>query len=165
MSNVQELVRILVAPADRLEAAMHQVLLAFDLETSEGLQLDLLGKLVGQSRFGMVDEDFRRFIRARIKANKSSGTINEILEVIGLVLDDAGATLTFKDEWPAAFSLEITDTVISLALAEILVAFLRVTKAGGVRGLLLPAMDADANLFRWDVGPGWDQGHFIPAME
>jgi hypothetical protein len=164
VSRAQEFVRILAAPADRLEAAMHQVLNAFNLDTSEGFQLDLLGKFVGQSRFGMTDEDFRRFIRARIKANRSSGMINEILEVIGLVLDDAGATLTFKDEWPAAFALEITDTVISLALAEILVAFLRVVKAGGVRGLLQPALDVDGDLLYLDID-NLDQERFIPAME
>jgi hypothetical protein len=164
LSNVQELIRILVAPADRFEAAAQAVLVGFRLDDAVGAQLETLGSLVGQPRAGLNDDDFRRFIRARILTTRSSGTIDEILTILDLVLGDPAAILTFVDEWPAAFSVQITGTVVDPDMADILVSFLRAAASAGVRALLEPTLDPEANLLHFD-SDNFDQERMIPALE
>lgn len=81
-------------------------------------QLDLLGKIVGEGRAGRSDADYRIAIAARIKINKTSGKIEDIIEA-----------MTTADS--AATSYEITD----LGYASVIVR--RVGAIGSVDPYLL----------------------------
>lgn len=52
------------------------------IDNAEGVFLDNLGKLVGESRLGRNDEDYRKAILARIYINNSDGTPINLIEIL-----------------------------------------------------------------------------------
>lgn len=53
--------------------------------TAIGVQLDTCGKIVGQARGEMTDDEYRVFIIAKILVNKSKGRASEIGEILDLM--------------------------------------------------------------------------------
>jgi len=53
----------------------------YSIEYSSGKMLDNIGEIIGQSRKGMDDENYRKFIRAKIGLNSSEGNIDHIIKV------------------------------------------------------------------------------------
>lgn len=85
------------------EDVCYQLATLLLLDSAVGDQLDKLGLLVGEERQGRGDELFRVYVKARIRANRSLGTANDILAVmiaIGAVPDDPPFL-----EYLAAFTL------------------------------------------------------------
>ena len=56
-----------------------------NLELAVGSLLDVIGKLVGESRGGRSDSSYRQGIFNRIVINSSEGTVNEVLEILVLL--------------------------------------------------------------------------------
>jgi len=54
------------------------------LDTAEGVQLDLLGRLVGEARDGRLDAAYRLALRVRVLINISNGRIDELIEIVRL---------------------------------------------------------------------------------
>jgi len=80
------------------------------LATAIGVQLDGLGEIVGVERGGLSDTDYRLRIRAQVKRNVSSGTIDELLELC----TDLGATSVVLTETPPAkIALDSQSIVVS----------------------------------------------------
>lgn len=89
-----------VGQVQSLEDAMWAIVPMLDINQATGAWLDLLGAFVGEPRDGAEDDDYRRFIAARILANGSTATIEEILAVALLVCDTAPPGIGFKlKEW------------------------------------------------------------------
>jgi hypothetical protein len=65
-----------------VEDALWGIIDAIALPTATGVWLDRLGAIVGESRDGATDVDYRRFIGARILANRSWGRMDDILGVL-----------------------------------------------------------------------------------
>lgn len=68
-----------------LELAIVEVRNLRDLDSAAGEQLDVIGRIVGESREGRTDDDYRRFLRVRILINKSTGTPEELIAAAVLV--------------------------------------------------------------------------------
>lgn len=93
--------------------------------TAVGVQLDVLGKIVGQERGELTDDQYRLFILARILANKTKGraaNLEEILEILGF------PTIDIWEHYPA----EIHVSVAGADFGELIVELLADAKAGGV---------------------------------
>ena len=86
-----------------LENAIWDVLEDRILDNAEGSQLATLGRLVGESRLGRSDDDFRIAIRGRILANRSRGNLTDLLKLLELMRPDVGYSWT---EGNAAISFE-----------------------------------------------------------
>lgn len=71
-----------------VENALVAIFQAFQLDTATGFRLDWIGRKVGQSRVGSNEEVFRRFIRGRIAANRSRGSMTDVIKVARAVLDN-----------------------------------------------------------------------------
>ena len=56
------------------------------LDTAEGAQLDQYGRVLGQPRDGLADEDYRALLGVRILANRSNGQADVILRVVAGLL-------------------------------------------------------------------------------
>lgn len=56
------------------------------LDTAEGAQLDQYGRVLGQPRDGLGDEDYRALLGIRILANRSNGQADVILRVVAGLL-------------------------------------------------------------------------------
>jgi hypothetical protein len=123
---------IAVRQVQDLEDAFFDFLTAFILDNAVGAQLDLLGRIVGQLRGGLDDTTYRLYLRARIKANRSSGTLPELLEIIRLICPPT-ATIQAIRYQPAAVIFSIDNIAVTDATATAIMKFLRIAKAGGVR--------------------------------
>lgn len=90
--------------------------LAMALATANGTDLDTLGRIVGEARLGLDDEDYRRFIAARLLARKCLGTPDELVSIAELVA--APCTAVHFDMFPAGFrlffgrSIPLTDEMV-----------------------------------------------------
>jgi hypothetical protein len=151
LSKFEDLIRVLISPDQRLEDAAQQVLAGYQLDSAIGAQLDVIGLLVGQERAGLSDSNYRRYIRARISANRSSGTVEEILQVIGLVLNDLTATLVMQPQPPASFALRVDDVAVNDDIAGIVVSFLRESASAGVRAILESSPSPPVSVLRMSL--------------
>lgn len=74
---------------DNIESALWDLFINRVLEVAEGVNLDTLGAIVGQPRSNLVDDDqYRVFIKARIKVNVSNGRPEELLQICRLLFGE-----------------------------------------------------------------------------
>lgn len=132
-----------------LETAWFDLYVKRRLGDAEGVQLDILGRIVGQPRDGRSDADYERFINARVAANNSEGRIEDFNRVARAVLNDAALEITYTPEYPAGLTMHIVNAELAEATAVILIEFLRDTALGGVRVQLHTLTDTVANSFTW----------------
>lgn len=142
-----------------LEDAFWALFTERGVSAAYGAQLDVLGKIVGQARNGLADEDFRLWIIAKIKLNNSSGTPEEIYDILNLVKPDA-VDLEIRDEPPAAFTVKMHGP----GVPDNVLVFVRAARAAGVRVIVEWASSPTASLFKFDTpGQGFDSGLFAAA--
>ena len=90
-----------------------------------GVQLDILGSLVGETRQGRTDAEYAPAIGLRIQVNQSDGSTRAILDIIKNFLGLYGlsdSTVVYSESQPARFRVETTTltTVRAAALLRIL---------------------------------------------
>jgi hypothetical protein len=83
------------------------------LDTATGKSLDLIGNTVGERREGLGDDDYRRFIRARILANRSTGNADRFIEVLRLLTEPV--SIRWQPMYPRGFQLFV---VVSTPLEQ-----------------------------------------------
>lgn len=93
----------------RVEDAAFPLLLDRGLSGASGGQLDRVGALVGEERGAADDEAFRAFISARILANRSTGTPDELIRILQLA--SAPSVVEGFLVPPASFVLQVTRTL------------------------------------------------------
>jgi hypothetical protein len=163
-ANTAKLYGAIAPQFQDLEDALFDLLTLRTVETATGNALDVLGRIVGQPRDGLSDDDYRRFVRARIATNKSRGRSKDIYTVARLVINDDTVVLRIIPSPPACFILNLTGPITD-NVAGILLAFEKQAKAAGVRIILQYSTESTADLFTWDTGPGWDVGIFGRAID
>ncbi len=137
VTNAQRFVAALVTPLQDLETLWHQTRLMRDLNTSVGVHLTTLGKIVGKQREGVSDDEvFRRLARAQIVVNNSSGSIDELIQIAELVVFDDDADYVIENTGVAALYLRVEGISMSMELALTLLRLLRRAVLGGVRIVL-----------------------------
>lgn len=165
-NNITLLITALCGAVQDVENALAQLYSQRALDVAIGTQLDVLGKIVGQARDGLSDDDYRRYIRARIAANRSGGVPEDVLRVASLVLDVATSGVLFiRDVEDATFVLEVRDHAVDAATAAALRDLVVAATSAGVRIVVVYAARPLAQTFRFDAGPGWDLGHLARAVD
>lgn len=129
-----KLAKIYLRQLQDIEDAAFEVLLERDLDNAEEVQLETIGKLVGQPRTTSDDERYRTAIRARIAINLSDSTGEDVIRVANLLLVDEEA-FELRDEPPAQLRVTITDPLTS-ADSDLVHSLLDEADAAGVRLLL-----------------------------
>lgn len=142
----EEFVAIFVRPFEAVEMALQQLLLERSVDTAVGAQLDVLGRLVGQAREGLGDDDYRRYIRARVIANKSDGTHEIIIKVIKLLLNSPTSNIESLSQ-RGTVAIRVNGVVVSDSLATILLSFARAVVKSAIRVFVESYPDTDENLF------------------
>lgn len=166
MSNFSDLLSIALAPVQRLENAIQQVKVGFNLADAVGAQLTVLGNLVGQPRHGITDDDvYRRYVSARVAVNRSQGVSEDVIRVAQLAIADDDLVVVLTNSGQATVDVDVTSVAIDETTAAILLELLSETVSGGVRVIMHYAVSAPAGLFRYDVGPGYDVGHYAGAED
>ena len=101
-----------------VENAAADVLDAFTLDNAVGFRLDWVGAKVGQTRIGTTDDVYRRFIRGRISANRSRGSVQDVVKVARAVLDTF--TYTQCSTTVAVYTRDILDEQSAASVRELL---------------------------------------------
>lgn len=123
----------LAVQVQALEDAYWQLLSDRTIDNAVGVQLDVLGAIVGEKRGGRPDPDYRLRIRARIRANLSNGTNEDIYAVFrALLATTPGYVLSYLPAYPAGFVFRINGVALSPALIYIYVRFLRDSKGAAI---------------------------------
>jgi hypothetical protein len=137
---------VLVSEAQILEDALWAFFEQMDLDAAVGSWLDVIGRLLGETRpAGLADDNFRDFIRARIIANHSSGTPEELIAICAQVLNRPFGTIGISwdvviDEFPPAslnlFLFEPALGGVSDPFLPEVLKLLGIAKAAGVKLLV-----------------------------
>lgn len=151
------------------EDAAQTLLTILDIDASSGFQLDAIGRMIGQSRVGADDPTYRLYLRARVLANRSTGTAEEIYGVM-IALYGAAAKPLYLGGYVKQFAMRVQNAVLTRAQALIGVQFLGAAKEAAARGVLEWKESADSVVFTFDgtaavPGLGFDVGYFAAAKQ
>lgn len=92
-----------------IEDELFEMLSVRDLRTADLPRLKVLGKIVGQPRYGFATEDYRTLIEARGRANRSQGRPKDLIEVLNVIFGSGsysrfipgGGTVVIQTEFQA----------------------------------------------------------------
>lgn len=167
-NNIEEFLRALVDPFQDVEDTLWQLFTERTIMTAVGAQLDVIGRIVGFPRNTTDDDLYRLYLLGQIKALRSRGTINDLVELVQLMLFGTTGQVHLTEYFPAAVIIFVDSTVVTPDLALAIVYFLKIAKGAGVRVFFEYAMDPNGQLLRFDsnvVGQRLDEGHMVPAVE
>lgn len=152
-SNTQKAIRALLTPAPTIEAALRQALTRLDVNTATGVHLENVGKKVGRPRSGITDdEEYRRYVRAQISANKSDGIVNDVIKVARAVVPEA-ETILVQNVGAAASILRVEGVALPETAERPLVELVLAATSAGVRRLVGYSLDPPEEVLRWGT-PG-----------
>jgi len=114
------------------------------IELAVGEQLDLLGRVVGQRRDGASDSEYRLRLKARVRANFSTGSPEDIYSVFRILLPTG--TMKITEYYPAGITLELHPS-IDPALVDLYTDFLDDSRGAAIAAQLLWSSDFDTKMF------------------
>jgi len=88
---------------DEFEGVRAGMAILRDLNAAEGEILDRMGSIVGETRDGRDDEEFRLFIKIAISKNISSGSIPEIIQIAKVISGTQSFKLTELHDLPVDY--------------------------------------------------------------
>lgn len=162
-TKIQNLIRAFTYPAQELEQALWAVLTQRSIKNAIGAQLDVIGGIVGQARNGMNDDDYRRYISARVAAERSQGTLEDLYGIATLIVNDTTITFEGRKEPPATLRFTVKGGITD-QLAAVLYVFLHIAVGAGIRLVLEWSNVPLVSTFRLDVGPGLDVGRLASSI-
>lgn len=131
---MEEFTKALAGEVQELEDASFQVILDRWLTTAIGVQLDLLGEIVGETRAGRTDEDYRVFLQIRILRNLSQGETETIISVVKVVTGTD--QIIVEDRGNAKIKVTYIDAALSITNQEVAEGVRSIRAAGvGIRVL------------------------------
>lgn len=155
MNNIEKLLATFLEPLQELRNVYYDLLVNRRLDTAGGVQLRTIGKIVGQPWAGEDDDLYRRYIRARVRVNRSSGTIPELNKIARLIVgDDATIQIQTRNYYPAAIRIRIYNMEVDADLADLLLKMLSQAVSGGVRLIVETSAVLAAEAFSFANGPG-----------
>jgi hypothetical protein len=85
--KLKALLRALVAPFHDVDEQVHKLHHGGYIDNAKGASLGVIGNIVGQSRLGMKDEDYRPWIKVAICLNNGCGTPENVLAILRILFD------------------------------------------------------------------------------
>ncbi len=125
-----------------------------DLDTAEGVQLDLIGRIVNRAREGRDDDTYRLWLRAQVLINRSSGTPEEMMTLARLVTRADVDEVNIVDWYPARFAIYVAQPLTDEE-AAILLELLLLGKDAGVAVFLEYATSEESFVFEGGDGLGF----------
>ena len=112
------------------EQTLNDLLTQRSIYMAVGVQLDLLGTILGQARDGLEDEPYRIRLKTRVLQNISQGQPEALVAVFQLLV---GSTLVEIQEWPPAGVGMGTDASIDPGDVNSIYANVQLVAPAGVR--------------------------------
>lgn len=100
-----------------------------NIDISEGVQLNGIGKIVNQDRLGLTDEIYRLFLKGRIGANVSEGDIERLIGVWKTITQ--ANIVKLEEIFPAEVNLA-TDIALPENLIDIAFALIQNVSGAGI---------------------------------
>ena len=127
--NFQKLVQIIDKRWIAVIAVIMQIIAAFDIDTAQGQQLEIIGEWLGRRREGMTDERYRRALKVQrnvlLSSSGSAATLIQVwTEWVG------SAPTTYRNIPPAEVEI---GGVVPAEDQSLLVQFLQAALPAGVR--------------------------------
>ena len=132
--NIASIIEVYFKQGDDLERAIHEVLNSrhlSDIDTVVGVQLDIIGSMVGEDRTGRSDEEYREAILLRIVVNNSTSTTPYITSLLQSTTRSTKVKL--YNHYPAAYVGEFNGDYIP---STFLASFQSATAAGVNAGFI-----------------------------
>lgn len=157
-------VRALCKPMAALERAFFDILAARIIDTASGDALRQLANLVGQPVLaGLSDVDLRRYVRARILANRSSGLGEDLIAITRLVINDENTSIHAYTARGGTAYVQLENNPTDFDIGTILFRdFLARAVAVGVKILLEWWPEEESEMFEFEsftpgqgAGLGW----------
>lgn len=104
--NLADFITPFVQQVQDAEAAAFELINERTIEAAVGVQLDGIGSIVGVARGGLNDDDYRLRIQAQIKINLSSGTMEELITILDLLIANS---FEIRDFYPAGLVVTVAD--------------------------------------------------------
>lgn len=123
------------AQIQELENALYELWSLRTLDAATGAQLDVIGKMVKQPREGVSDAVYRPRIRARIRALRSSGLVEDVVQTLDLLVPTT-VTIKLRQQPPAGFSILLDDVAIASGDLDLYATFVDRAKAAGVHAII-----------------------------
>jgi hypothetical protein len=149
-TNLAGLLTIFLNQVQHVEDAVWDVLDRIPYQNADGLTLDNIGALAGESRFGRSDNDYREAIVLRMALNIASGTFNDMINLLTLF----GGTRISVEEYGVASVQVFTDAFGSYV--EPLKQIRKIVGAGVQVNVTWLDITA-GNPFRFDIGGGFSE--------
>jgi|SRR5262245_58163108 len=151
------------------EDALWQLLVERWVTTAVGVQLDVLGRIVGEPRRNRDDDTYRIWISARNMVTRSSGKTTEIL-AIARTLAGPIVDIALEEYYPAAFLVRLSGTFTLDEGYQIAYQLKQAKPAGVLFGMTWAAA---ADTFRFAPGDtpvassprGFDSGPFAVVAD
>lgn len=80
---------------------------ALDVDSATGAALDNLGTLVGESRGGLGDDQYRKAVRTRILINRANGLISELIQIASVWYGTDLETVKVREYYPASVYFQV----------------------------------------------------------
>jgi hypothetical protein len=113
----------------QLEDQAYELRLQRALETAEGVNLDVLGAIVGQPREGRTDTQYRVWIAGRALVNRSRGKTPQMIAIAAKLV---GGAVELREYQPATMVIYAHVPVLGSSGVEI-AKLLKLAKAGGIK--------------------------------
>ncbi len=158
--RMEGMLSALVSPIQDLENAIWEVLTETNVSSAQAGQLDVLGRIVGEARRGRDDATYARWIRARIRANRSAGRPEDFFAILDALFP--GSTTQILDFHPNVIDI-VTDFGLSpVGLAQDVNRILQSARAAAHRIDFLYSTSSAGNLI-WNsvtISETWNLGYW-----
>lgn len=145
--NFASLFAVLARQVQDIETAIAQLYTGRTLADAVGAQLGMLERVVGQRQFVFSDDAVRKaWIGARILLNHSSGTGDDLLNILKAVLPSPLVPV-LDEKFPAGFDMRVAGGALPDELLEPVARMVQLGKAAGVGHRFLWQGAADADVF------------------
>ena len=143
-------VGVVATQLQELENVFFDLLLLRWLDTASGVQLDGLGKIVGELRHGRNDTDYTAALNARIRINRMHSRMEEMILVATLTLN---RNYTFTEFDPHTLIANLDGALLPTdPSADIIALNLFEAKGAGIAFAFIYSEYDDANTFIWSDG-------------
>lgn len=164
--KIQALVSSLVSPVQIARNTVIDIIEQLAIDNAVGVQLDRIGKIVGQAREALDDVSYRARLRVKIAVSKSKGSRKELIRIARLFVGlTAGGKIVFDNQGIASYALRVTGLVLNDADAAALAGFLSAATESGVRGILESGEYSPTSAWlQYDVTT-YDTSYYIDARD
>lgn len=136
-----------------LEDALYDLVAQTAIDTATGIWLDRLGGIVGEERGAESDAAYRTYLRARVIANRSHATLEDVVDVFNATFGGPVPGVSIVELGRATLQVD-RNADMSIQARNRLIRFLRSTRSAGVGCTLFWLSSGAPKMFTFSVGTG-----------